>query len=84
MFTSLRGLLWWLQQYGTILKDACVCAYTFIHCTYILFFQVDGAIHKKAGVRLKEACKVLNGCEVGDAKLTPGFGLPAKCKLFNL
>lgn len=39
---------------------------------------VDGAIHKKAGVELKNYCLTLNGCEIGDAKLTPGFNLNAK------
>jgi len=39
---------------------------------------VDGAIHKAAGVGLLEACKLLDGCETGDAKVTPGFLLAAK------
>jgi len=39
---------------------------------------VDGAIHKAAGKELLEFCKTLNGCLVGQAKLSPGFLLPAK------
>ena len=39
---------------------------------------VDGAIHRAAGPALREYCAGLGGCEVGQAKLSPGFSLPAK------
>lgn len=45
---------------------------------------VDGAIHAAAGPRLLEACRAIpqvrHGvrCPVGDARITPGFALPAK------
>lgn len=39
---------------------------------------VDGAIHNKAGGKLRTACRALNGCKTGEAKMTKGFNLDAK------
>jgi O-acetyl-ADP-ribose deacetylase (regulator of RNase III) len=39
---------------------------------------VDGAIHRAAGPELLEACRPIGGCPAGEARITPGFKLPAK------
>jgi len=39
---------------------------------------VDGAIHRCAGPELKKYCSRLGGCPTGEARITPGFNLPAR------
>jgi O-acetyl-ADP-ribose deacetylase len=39
---------------------------------------VCGAIHRAAGPDLARACAAIGRCPTGEARLTPGFGLPAR------
>jgi O-acetyl-ADP-ribose deacetylase (regulator of RNase III) len=38
---------------------------------------VDGAIHRAAGPRLRDYNRSLGGCPTGEARISPGFNLPA-------
>ena len=45
---------------------------------------VDGAIHRAAGPELADYALGLGGCRAGEAKLAPGFRLPARRVLLTV
>ena len=49
----------------------------------LISFSVDKAIHKAAGELLREENKTHGRCEVGQAVISGGYKLPAKCKFYR-
>lgn len=45
---------------------------------------VDGAIHRAAGPELLAVCRDLGGCPTGEARITPGFRLPARQVIYTV
>jgi O-acetyl-ADP-ribose deacetylase (regulator of RNase III) len=65
----------WLTDITSVAADAIVNS---ANTSLLAGSGLSGLIHQAAGPDLEQACRTLGPCPTGEARITPGFALPAR------